>query len=199
MKITIKSDYQTDTYTFAKNSSLNKILEKYQIDIYLPCGGNATCGKCHVQFISGAPNPNYNDRLYLTPDELDHGIRLSCQCILSKDAVLELPEGEVVQDAVIISDKFKSGINPLIQRKNLQLKRPDLDFLKSDEELVRDAADKVGTINTRVLQKLPDVLRESNFHVTTINSDKEILDVFPGQLNVFSFGIALDIGSLYCK
>lgn len=94
---------------------LMQIIEKNDLPVYQPCGGNATCGKCLIRFLSGAPEPTYNDRLFLTPEELEQGFRLSCQCVINEDAVIEIPE---FPDDLIVSDHIELK-NPLIDLKKI--------------------------------------------------------------------------------
>lgn len=64
------------------------ILEWYQENhkfIDAPCGGEGTCGRCKIKFQSEAPKAQDRERMLLTSEELDAGIRLAC--------MTELPEG----------------------------------------------------------------------------------------------------------
>ncbi len=71
---------------------LKQVIESNDLQVYQPCGGNATCGKCIIRFKRGASHPTYYDRLYLTPDFLDQGYRLACQCIITEDAEIEISD-----------------------------------------------------------------------------------------------------------
>ncbi len=56
-----------------------------------PCGSRATCGRCRVCVIDGAPPPSDAERTMLTPAELDAGWRLGCQLVIDGPAVIEIP------------------------------------------------------------------------------------------------------------
>ena len=90
---------------------LMEVIEKNDLPVYQPCGGNATCGKCLIRFIKGIPEPGYNDRLFLTPLELEQGFRLSCQCVVKEDATIEIPE---FPDDIKVSEQLDLE-NPLVK------------------------------------------------------------------------------------
>jgi uncharacterized 2Fe-2S/4Fe-4S cluster protein (DUF4445 family) len=106
---------------YKADQPLMQIIEKNDLPVYQPCGGNATCGKCLIRFLSGAPEPTYNDRLFLTPEELEKGFRLSCQCVLHEDAVIEIPE---FPDDLIVSDHLELQ-NPLVNLKKIDAEQPN--------------------------------------------------------------------------
>ena len=44
-----------------------------------PCNGKATCGKCRVRIVSqNAPEPTEADRKFISEEDLEAGVRLSC-------------------------------------------------------------------------------------------------------------------------
>jgi uncharacterized 2Fe-2S/4Fe-4S cluster protein (DUF4445 family) len=174
---------------------LTKIIDKYNLPVYQPCGGNATCGKCIIRFLDGAPDPTYNDRLYLTPNELSQGYRLACQCLLKNDARIEISElSETMEIMAGVSARIELK-NPLIYHKNLNIKPPDLESLLSDEELLHETLDPETIIPEYILYKLPEMLRNSDFKLTGILSKDRILDIAGRTDTVEIMGIALDVGS----
>ncbi|MDE6319181.1 MAG: 2Fe-2S iron-sulfur cluster binding domain-containing protein, partial [Lachnospiraceae bacterium] len=42
------------------------------------CGGRGECGRCAVQFLSGATIPTPLERKHFSPEELRQGYRLAC-------------------------------------------------------------------------------------------------------------------------
>ena len=56
-----------------------------------PCGSQATCGRCRVRVIEGAPSPSDVERTILPPADLDAGWRLGCQLVIDTSAVIEIP------------------------------------------------------------------------------------------------------------
>ncbi len=176
-------------------SPLMQIIVKYNLPVYQPCGGNATCGKCIIRFLAGAPAPTYNDHLYLTPDEMHQGYRLACQCVLKNDARIEISK---LSETMEIMARVPVGIeltNPLIYQKNLNIKPPDLESLLSDEELLRETLDPETIIPEYILYKLPEMLRNSDFKLTGILSKDRIIDIVGRTDSVEAMGIALDVGS----
>ncbi|MBQ2988641.1 MAG: DUF4445 domain-containing protein [Clostridia bacterium] len=53
--------------------------------IYAPCGGNGTCGKCRMYIKGDVSEPDERERSFLSPRELESGIRLACMCRLLGD------------------------------------------------------------------------------------------------------------------
>ncbi|MDE6748455.1 MAG: ASKHA domain-containing protein [Lachnospiraceae bacterium] len=54
------------------------------------CGGRGSCGRCRIQFLSGAPIPTVTDRSTFTPDELRKGCRLACMARPKQDCVIRI-------------------------------------------------------------------------------------------------------------
>jgi Na+-transporting NADH:ubiquinone oxidoreductase subunit NqrF len=54
------------------------VLQKNGVDIATDCGGNGTCGKCRIQFVSSPPDPAPADRHHIDPNDIVSGWRLAC-------------------------------------------------------------------------------------------------------------------------
>ncbi|HDZ43289.1 MAG TPA: 2Fe-2S iron-sulfur cluster binding domain-containing protein, partial [Phycisphaerae bacterium] len=65
------------------------------LTIQTPCGGSGTCGKCRVQFTSGACEPTASDGEQLSDDEIAAGWRLACQTSICEDCVIHVPESSL--------------------------------------------------------------------------------------------------------
>lgn len=87
------------------------LLEAFQKqDIFLPaiCAGRGSCGKCRVQFMEGATEPQEADRKVFTEEELKKGWRLACRAYPKKDCTVLLEDVE--RDFFVLADtKTGSG------------------------------------------------------------------------------------------
>jgi len=80
------------------------------IQIDAPCGGEGTCGKCRIQFVSGAPDPTGPDRTVFSDRELEKGWRLACCALPAADAVVEVPESSLLSSHLqIMSGSERPG------------------------------------------------------------------------------------------
>jgi len=57
-----------------------------------PCGGEGTCGKCRVRFISHTPDPLDTESEFFSDEEIAAGWRLACQATITRDCVISIPE-----------------------------------------------------------------------------------------------------------
>ena len=100
MKHTFKG--QSDS---VQKSLLEQLQEK---GIFIPadCGGIGRCGKCRVQFLSGAPEASDDDQEIFDQAQLDAGWRLACKAF---------PEGEYeiaweqAEDEMEVATDFAAG------------------------------------------------------------------------------------------
>ena len=62
--------------------------------IFIPsaCGGRGSCAYCKVKVLDGGGPLLPTERPLLTAEEIDAGVRLSCQCKVRNDMALEIPE-----------------------------------------------------------------------------------------------------------
>ncbi|MFO7611275.1 MAG: 2Fe-2S iron-sulfur cluster binding domain-containing protein [Clostridia bacterium] len=72
--------------------SLLSALASNKIFIPSACGGKATCGLCKVKVLGGAGPVLPTEEPYLSKDERNGGIRLSCQVKIKKDLRIYIPE-----------------------------------------------------------------------------------------------------------
>ncbi|WP_207641625.1 ASKHA domain-containing protein [Syntrophomonas palmitatica] len=63
-----------------------------------PCGGAGTCGKCRVMVLNGdVSSLSPEEQLWLSPSEMEEGIRLACFCQVKGEIRLGLPEKTATQ------------------------------------------------------------------------------------------------------
>lgn len=58
--------------------------------VYAPCGGEGTCGKCAVRLEGEAGPPTTEELDHLSAGELEGGMRLACQAVVSGPCEVEL-------------------------------------------------------------------------------------------------------------
>ena len=81
-----------------KKSILDQLQEK---DLYLSaaCGGNGTCGKCRVRFLTEAPEPTEFDRDIFSDAQLAEGWRLACEAYVSGEFAITWEDSEDEMEA----------------------------------------------------------------------------------------------------
>ncbi|MEI8242557.1 MAG: ASKHA domain-containing protein [bacterium] len=181
------------------------------------CGGDGVCGKCRVIIKSGKVTAKPN--MFLDRREIQRGMALACQTFIDGDVTIEVPfESRVggvpqlaTEDAVrygSISDWVGEGAlfprNPLFQKIYLEIPRPTIsDCICDQERLFREIRRhrEIPIMQTglAVLQRLPDILRQSDWKVTALlgcrGGTVEVVDVEPGDTSATNLGVALDLGT----
>jgi len=208
----------TITLTSGKNISIKpgtSILESLkQAGIYLTssCGGKGTCGKCKIIIKSG--QAEFKSRIKLSKDEIGKGYAIACQSYPTENVVIDIPkesvltvEGKVAtgksRDLQKLLTATGTEINPLTERRVMQLPPPSLDDNISDlERLKRElSSTSLGCLRVhfRFLLNLAQKIRKENWEITvsTIRSENcdEIINIFPGQQQTPQYGVAVDIGT----
>ena len=89
VKLTINNDKE---FTVEGGSSLLSTLISEKIFIPSACGGKGTCGYCKVQVHEGGGPVLATELPFLTEEELEDDVRLSCQCKVKQDIMIEIPE-----------------------------------------------------------------------------------------------------------
>ncbi|MEI7902438.1 MAG: ASKHA domain-containing protein [bacterium] len=181
------------------------------------CGGDGVCGKCRVIIKSGLVTAKPN--MFLDRHDIQRGMALACQTFIDGDVVIEVPHESRVggvpqlatEDAIrygSISDWIGEGAlfprNPLFQKVYLELPHPTItDCICDQERLYREIRRtcEIPIMQTglAVLQRLPDILRQSDWKVTALlgcrGGTVEVVDVEPGNTSATNLGVALDLGT----
>lgn len=74
--------------------------------IFLPsaCGGKATCGTCKFRLVDEVPGVKPTEEPFLSPAEINDGVRLGCQHKVKDKMKLSLPEG------LLTAKEFKAEV-----------------------------------------------------------------------------------------
>ena len=181
------------------------------------CAGDGVCGKCRVIVKSGKVEAEPN--VFLTRREIQRGMALACHTFIQGDVVIEVPlESRISgapqlasEDAIRfgrISERVGEGAafrrNPLSCKESLSLPQPDLsDNISDQERIYRELRRRRDLppmqMGLQILQKLPELLRESNWNVTALlgyrGGTTEVMEIEPGDTSAGHLGVALDVGT----
>lgn len=80
---------------------LADVLKENGIPMSMPCGGDGRCGRCRVQFLSGAPEAGEADRRHFTKEELSSGWRLGCLAQLAGECRILIPDSEEDMESAV--------------------------------------------------------------------------------------------------
>lgn len=73
------------------DGTLLNCLSENRIFIPSACGGKGTCGHCKVQVFSGGGDILTTEKVFLTNQEKDRGIRLACQVKVKENMEINIP------------------------------------------------------------------------------------------------------------
>lgn len=204
------------------------------VEIESICAENATCGKCMVLIEEGRfEKYNIDSKREnvspVTPEEAayfarrprllkDKGwevgqVRLSCQCKIRGDVLVNVPEESRGNKQIVRKSASERAIEvkPAIRKYLVSMTPPNLERPLADWErlakgletsmaLVRGSDQKLPrwhdlTIDYQCLRTLSSTLREAKWSVTvSVWQDQEVIAVQPGY-HEDSYGAAVDIGS----
>lgn len=191
------------------------------IDIKNTCAGEGICGKCRIIIESGTVNGGISGKL--TSQDLKNGYRLACMSFVSSDLVVRIPEDSKFDSSIVNTQaatyltacskeinleelKEKGFFHPPVEKIYLELPEPTVkDNLPDATRLLNSLkinGNKGFAMDLPVIQKLPDILRNSHFRITAtlekpVNPDGkiQIIDVQPGNTAAKNYALVFDIGT----
>ena len=90
-KVTFQFEDGSSVEAFAADGeNLLEVARKTNVAIDAPCSGNAACGKCRVQLLSG--ELECQKTAHITEEEYAQGWRLSCVSKVIADVKVEVPD-----------------------------------------------------------------------------------------------------------
>jgi uncharacterized 2Fe-2S/4Fe-4S cluster protein (DUF4445 family) len=159
------------------------------------CGGHGTCHKCKVRLSAQTPVTRHDQRTF-TPAQLDAGWRLACLVQAVGDLAVEVPPLTTRPKAATVGVGRQVILRPAVQKRYVELEEPTLQDQRTDLRRLLDAVDDLEPVpDLHALQRLPTVLRQSDFRVTAVVVDEALIDVEPGDTTRTRYGIAFDLGT----
>jgi uncharacterized 2Fe-2S/4Fe-4S cluster protein (DUF4445 family) len=160
------------------------------------CGGHGTCKKCKVRIEDGDVPISTVDPRAFSPDELREGWRLACRAPAREDLVVHVPPLQTRPKAALVGVGRHVILRPAVQKRHLVLDEPSLEDQRSDVQRVLDAIEDLEPrVSLAVTRTLGKILRESQFDVTAVVCDEELIGIEPGDTTGRRFAIAYDLGT----
>ncbi|MDR1773328.1 MAG: ASKHA domain-containing protein [Clostridioides sp.] len=125
-------------YQLTEGKNLLDSLREYKIEMESPCGGNGICGKCKVKIISGDINSiTDEERRFLSNEELNDGVRLSCLVFPKGDVEVELIQNQNKSHKILTEGYIPTfEKSPVLSKKVFTTKRPTLERMFSYEDIL---------------------------------------------------------------
>ncbi|MFH0919471.1 MAG: FAD-binding oxidoreductase [Fibrobacterota bacterium] len=121
--IDINNGYRRITVS-DRGRSLLSILHNNDVFIPSACGGQGACGYCRVRVLQGGGPVTDREKVRLKPEELDTGLRLSCQIEVEDDISIEIPAQRFTSKRFTAKVEFKRLLTPTILHLRLTLTVP---------------------------------------------------------------------------
>ncbi|NVM01698.1 MAG: DUF4445 domain-containing protein [Candidatus Helarchaeota archaeon] len=174
------------------------------VDLVSICGGAGSCGKCKIimeESVSINSITNEETKLLLKK-ELNQGIRLACQTKVHGDIIVKVPEYSRTGKQRLQIEGIDTPIKlePSVSKFYLEIKKPTLKDPKSDVDRIKDelyVKFKLTDlhINFDLMKNFSKILRDSDWKVTIVIWDDEIIAIEPNNTTKRIFGYAVDIGT----
>lgn len=119
MKITINDDKE---YIVDGGSSLLSSLIDQKVFIPSACGGKGTCGYCKVKVLEGGGPVLPTELPWLTEEDINNNVRLSCQCKIKEDIRIEIPEDLFNVREYKVTVESIEDMTPVIKKLRLRFK-----------------------------------------------------------------------------
>ena len=200
---------------FPVGTPLLKAAQSLGVDIDSVCGGRGLCGRCQVAIGRGefakhgitSRADHVSDRRaaeerYASKKGMAEGRRLSCQTLLLRDVVIDVPADSQVHKQVVRkrAEVRDIELDPAIRLHYVVVQEPDMHNPSGDlERLLAALEDQWGLsgleADLRILQNLQKTLRAGNWQVTVaVHRGQVITAIWPG-FHDRPFGLAVDVGS----
>lgn len=208
--------------TVASGESLIRAAMEAGVHVNASCGGEGVCGKCRVLIESGTVTGGESERL--SAKDLESGYRLACQAAVASDLTVRIPVESAVDTSALgtqVTPRKTARIQqmdfeelkeeglfvPPVEKIYLELPQPDeQDHLPDVTRLVSfldlQHDEHRLEVDLRVIRKMPDILRESDFKVTATlvrpvrkSGKNRIINVQSGDTTDRNYAIAMDIGT----
>ena len=192
------------------------------VHVNASCGGEGVCGKCRVRIEEGTVDGGISEKI--SQQDQEKGFRLACQAQVKSDLLVRIPVESAMDASALRSQmaprktahiqemdfdelKEKGLFVAPVEKKFLQLPEPTLQDNLSDmtrliSYLKAQHDEHRLDVALSVIRKIPDIIRQKDFEVTTtlVRPVRDIgktrlINVQTGDTTDRSYAIAMDIGT----
>lgn len=142
--------------------------------VFIPsaCGGKGSCGYCKVTVIEGGGQFLPTEMGYVTPEERNEGVRLSCQLKVREDMQIEIPVELLSVQQFDYHVEFLKDVTPSI--KHLRLSLPD------DEEIAFKAGQYIQLLAPKYKGNDEEVYRA--YSIASSPLDTKAVELYIGHV-----------------
>ena len=160
------------------------------------CGGYGTCKKCRIKVTVGDSEPTKLDFRAFSADEIRAGWRLACMVRPAANIAIDVPPLTTRPKAATVGVGRQVILRPAVQKRYVELKSPTLHDQRTDiVRLLDEIDDFEATVSLAAMRHLPKALRESDFKVTAVFIEQELIEIEPGDTTSIRYAIAFDLGT----
>jgi uncharacterized 2Fe-2S/4Fe-4S cluster protein (DUF4445 family) len=187
------------SYDVRLGESLFETAVQAGVEVDTVCGGNGTCGKCKVRFLSAAPPAVPLDYVHLAGAEVQQGYRLSCQVITQQDMVVDVPPAGGRMGVQILHEGLQRDVElrPNIKKIFIPYGNPRRRDGIADWDAVKQTLPRWFrgvTVPLPWLRRLPAFIRDTAGMTITV-AGRELTRIEQGDTTAANYGVAFDIGS----
>jgi uncharacterized 2Fe-2S/4Fe-4S cluster protein (DUF4445 family) len=177
---------------------LRDALQAAGIALDYPCGGKGTCRKCRIT-VDPAPELGKGR---LSEAEAAGGVRLACQCVVSEDCTVTIPEdrlsGKSWKQGIRDEDIPATFDGGTLWRASLRVPSPSLEDQRADWERLAGCLAEAG-IRSRTpappeLERISGILRDAGWTAEALCEEDEFLWLARPGAGRFH-GFAVDLGT----
>ena len=160
------------------------------------CGGYGTCKKCRIRVTTGESEATKLDFRAFSADEIRAGWRLACMVRPVANIEIDVPPLTTRPKAATVGVGRQVILRPAVQKRYVELESPTLHDQRTDiVRLLDEIDDFEATVSLAAMRHLPRVLRKSDFKVTAVFIEQELIDIEPGDTTSIRYAIAFDLGT----
>lgn len=161
------------------------------------CGGRGTCGKCSVQVMKGDFPPTPADKRHLKDDQVEEGWRISCQALITGDALCDVPRLISNPKAATMGVNRFVLLEPNVYKGVVEMDEPTLEDARSHLRRVLDYLEEEGweaQLDPAILPELANAFITEG-PMTAVTVEDHFIAIEEGDTTAEMYGVALDIGT----
>ena len=144
----------------------------------------------------GESDPTKLDFRAFSADEIRAGWRLACMVRPVANVAIDVPPLTTRPKAATVGVGRQVILRPAVQKRYVELESPTLHDQRTDiVRLLDEIDDFEATVSLAAMRHLPRALRKSDFKVTAVFIEQELIDIEPGDTTSIRYAIAFDLGT----